>query len=597
MAFSTVTQHSTSHASPPRLRSDGLALGLLLAVVALAWISANSKWSAAEWQLPGAYLEARESDVIGMLATFKAAADGHFVPLGPKKIPELGAPGVADWADNPVVEEVLFWATGLLARFTGLFVALNIKLLLAHLLAGGCFYGVARYFHVSCAWAFTGALAFALAPFIFSESPHHSNVVLAWHVPLFLIVWNWAGSGNGIIMGSRQFWLAFAIACLTGLQNVYYTNIFCQLTLLAGGMAAWRTHRLGPLLASLGVITGSAFAFGLMAVDTLALRLREGPNQEALVRSYHWLEIYALKLVDMFVPPPVHQIDFLAEFSAAHARNVALVNEGSYLGVLGIMALCLLVFVAVRAAVRHERIPAEFWQTLWIFLVFTTGGLNSLAGIFGLTLFRAGYRAAIVIHAIVLMFLVRKASRWPTRSPLLAALASALVLIDQVPRHPSLESQATIALMVESDREFVREMERRLPEGAMVYQLPVMDYPESPVPGITPYEHLRPYLYSSKLRYSFGSVKGRDTTSHEDFSNPPNILLLVSALKNGGFDGLYINTRGYQDRAKVLIDALKESGLPNLLTSKVGDLVFFRITPDDKAPPASASSGFPETSP
>jgi phosphoglycerol transferase len=558
---------------------------LLLVSIGLAWCYSNDKWTAQEWNLPSAYLEVRESDVVGMLATFKAAAEGHFTPLGSKKIPELGAPGEADWADNPVVEEFAFWITGLLSRSTGLFWALNLKLLIAHLLAGACFYGVARYFGVLRSLAFAGGLAFALAPFIFSESPHHSNVALAWHVPLFLIVWSWVGADRGLSIGSKHFWLAFGIAFLTGLQNIYYTNIFCQLTLLAGLTVAWRCRQWQPVLASLGIIGGAAFAFGLMAIDTLALRLNEGPNQAALLRSYHWLEIYSLKIVDMFVPPTDHHINALADFSAAHAGKIALVNEGSYIGLCGILSLGLLIFISARAAVRRTEIPAEFWQVMWIVLVFTTGGLNSFAGIFGITFFRAGYRAAIVIQAIVLIFLVRKASEVPRAAPLIAALMSAVAFVDQVPIPPSSESQTLIAMRIESDREFTNEMESRLPEDAMVFQLPVMDYPESPAQGITPYEHLRPYLYSRTLRYSFGAVKGRKNANNAFRPDPNNISKLINQLKEYQFRGIYINKNGYADKGEFLISTLQKLGLEKPQTSKWGDLVFFELSSDiDKEP-------------
>ncbi len=561
------------------LRADAPALCLLVVVIALAWIGANSKWTATDWDLPGAYLSPRESDVIGMLATFRAAADGHFVPLGPKKIPELGAPGVADWADNPVVEEILFWGTGLLARWTGLFAALNIKLMLAHLLAGISFFFVARYFQALRAWAFAGALAFGLAPFVFSESPHHSNVAIVWHVPFFLIVWRWAISPGGIVPWGKNFWLALALAFVTGLQNIYYTNIFCQLTLLCGAVSAWRGRRWSPLLGALGVIGGSALAFTLMAFDTLAYRLHEGPNPLALARAYHWLEIYALKLVDLFVPPPTHQLDFLAQFSAAHARKLAIVNEGSYLGVLGIVSLCSLVFLSARAAISRGRIPVEFWQVLWIFVVFTTGGLNTIVGVFGLTLFRAGYRVGIVILAVVLLFFVRKVSRWPggSLSTLLAVLASAVVLVDQVPRSVSPEAKALIALQIESDREFTREMERLLPEGAMIFQLPAMDYPESPVPGITPYEHLRPYLYSRTLRFSFGSVKGRGGRMLQPPVSGEDYAAFADDLQRQGFAAIFINLRGYRDGGREILASLSASGYRELVQSKTGDLLLVKI--------------------
>lgn len=561
------------------LRADLPSLCLLMAVIAFAWIGANSKWTAADWHLPGAYLQPRESDVIGMLATFKAAADGHYVPLGIKRVPELGAPGSAEWADIPVVEEMPVYLTGLLARVVGLFAALNMKLLLGHLLAGATFFLVARSLRCTREWAFAGALAFGLAPYIFSESPHHSVVAYVWHLPLFLLVWKWVSSPGEIPLGGRRFWFAVAVAFVTGLQNIYYTNIFCQITLLGGAFAAVRVRQWRPLLISCAIIAGAALAFALMNADTWIYRLREGPNPAAILRPYHWLEIYALKPVDLFIPLATHRIGEFSQFAIEHAKRVALVNEGSYLGIAGIFSLAWLVFVSARGVIMRSHVPAAFWQVFWIFAVFITGGLNSFAGAVGFTFFRAGYRAGIVILVIVLMFAAMRASALLAArhrlSMLLVLLATAVVLADQVPRTLSPGARAGIALQVESDREFVRAIERALPPDAMIFQLPVMDFPESPAPGLTPYEHLRPYIHSRSLRFSFGGVKGRSNRMNLDPEENPGGFL--EFMRNAGFQGILINRRGYPDGAAGLSNALQSVGLGEPAPSKTGDLMFFNL--------------------
>ena len=50
----------------------------------------------------------------------------------------------------------------------------------------------------------------------------------------------------------------------------------------------------------------------------------------------------------------------------------------------------------------------------------------------------------------------------------------------------------------------------RLPPGAMVFQLPVMAFPEvAPAHNLGDYEHFRPYLATRALRFSYGMLKGR----------------------------------------------------------------------------------------
>ena len=173
-----------------------------------------------------------------------------------------------------------------------------------------------------------------------------------------------------------------------------------------------------------------------------------------------------------------------------------------------------------------------------------------------------------------------------------AAALCGLILWDQVPRAPTAEVTATIARQVAADREFTEKMEAALPAGAMVFQLPVMEFPESPMPGVPTYDHFRPYLYSKNLRYSFGSMKGRErerwqpavqgkffegaTLDREAGAirvNPANAKAAVDELKRLGFSAIYVNRNGFPDRGKGIEDALLELGYAKPpLRNATGDL-------------------------
>ena len=570
--------HSGDPLNPPLTVKDGAVLIGLLALVIFSWCAANAKWDSHSWAMPSAYSDPVTSDVIAVLADLKAGASGHFVPILWKIIPELGAPGVANWNDYPVIEEIPLYLEGLLARKVGIFCALNLSLLICHLLAAMVFYCVARFSDCGRRWSFVGALAFGLAPYIFATSPHHITIASVWHVPLFLPVWRWVSTGEGIALWSRRFWISVAIAFLAGTQNVYYTNIFCQLTVVGGLVVFFRTRSVTSLLASLGIIAAAALAFGLMNLDTWTYQLVHGPNTGAVVREYKWLEIYGLKIVDLIIPPITHHSDLLARFAFQHRSGAPLQDEGSYLGIVGILSLGLLIFTTVAAFVRkhYSQIPLEAWQVFWIVVVFTTGGLNAIVGALGFTMFRTGCRYSVVILAIALLFAARRLALLPLRSglaSLLATLATVLVFWDQVPRPPDARETEAIDFQIESDREIVEKMEAALPPGAMVFQIPIMEFPESPAPGLSPYDHLRPYLFSNCLRYSFGSMKGReDTRWQKDLVNL-SLEDAVAKLRGLGFRAILVNRNGFPDKAKGFLQSLSALGHSQLIESSAGDLV------------------------
>ncbi|MFN9273367.1 MAG: hypothetical protein ACK6DO_10140, partial [Planctomycetia bacterium] len=567
-------------------KQDILVAALAGTVALLCWCAANDKWNPAAWAYPTAYLNDPErSDFFSNACQIKASGNWFAIPFFWKTVPDLGAPYSANWNDFPMPDEVVMGIQAILARCFGLFAGLNASFALAHALAATAFYVSARASACNRLWSFVGGLAFGVSPFVFAQSPHHMQVAYAWPVALFPLVWRWAATPNVLEFGTPRFWLAISIAFLTGVHFVYYTNVFCQLVLLGAMVCAFRERSPRALRPALAIVATAAVAFAMMNIDSWTYQAVHGRNPGAFVREYKWLEIYGLKLVDLFIPPVTHRSETFAAFSTAHRQAAPLLDEGgSYLGIVGLAALALLIGTAVRAWLEHRErdVPIEAWQVLWIVLMFTTGGMNALLGSFGITMFRAACRYSVVILAIALLYAAQRLTAWQQQAEegpdaggksltfkAAAMLLCALIFWDQVPRAPTAAQTAEIARQVDADREFVATMEKTLPANAMVFQLPVMDFPESPIPGVPPYDHFRPYLYSKQLRFSFGSMKGRerekwqqqlqnvlvagatpDQEAQKIRFNTDNVRRAVDELKKLGFAAIYINRNGFPDRGK-----------------------------------------------
>jgi len=568
---------------------DAAAVAAIVIACTLAWCWANDKWTIASLGKPATYTsEPQKSDVVHLLAMMKAASRGEFVPLLWKQVGELGAPFEGNWNDWPMVEEVQVLAYGLLARMFGLFGGLNIAALLGNVLAAVTFYIAARVSSCTPLWAAVGGLAFGLSPFIFAHSPFHLGREWIWQVPLFLPVWRWVSTEPGIAPWSRRFWLGVGLGFLFGIFNQYFSYIFCQLAVLGAAVQFVRTRNRPALFSAGAIVAAAAFGFLLMNADTWTYRLAHGPNPGAVVREYKWLEIYGLKIKDLFIPPVTHRAAAMAAFSAAHRQSAILLDEdgASYQGLVGLAALIWLIGTAVVASIRGRDVPMEAWQLLWILVMFTTGGINALIGAFGLTLFRGACAYSVVILAITLLWAARRLSayqREPAAIPQVAwagaAIACLVILWDQVPRPPTPEFTADIARRVAADREFTELMEAALSPGAMVFQMPVMDFPEAPIPGMPSYDHFRPYLFSKNLRYSFGSMKGRDrerwqAAVQDKFFEGASLdqqaglirvkkasaKAAVDELRRLGFSAIYVNRNAFPDRGKGIEEALLDLG-------------------------------------
>lgn len=130
----------------------------------------------------------------------------------------------------------------------------------------------------------------------------------------------------------------------------------------------------------------------------------------------------------------------------------------------------------------------------------------------------------------------------------------------------------------ENDAQFVSQIEHSVPMNSMIFQLPYVPFPENPpVNKMTDYDLFRGYLHSSDLRWSYGTMKGRDGDAwYKKVSQQP-VEDMVKTISLSDFEGIYIDTYGYKDQAIELIDHLSRYLNEKPLISDDKRLAFFSI--------------------
>ena len=412
-------------------------------------------------------------------------------------------------------------------------------------------------------------------------------------MPLLLLAGWWLALRSPLRWNGRRFWLVMAVAIATGLQNAYYTFLFLQLAGLAFVIQAGRTvarrrsnappanphpaRRFAlPLLAASVAMLGWVVA----NLDSLASRLVP-LGALTLSRHYDHLLVYALNPAALFAAPPHHRSAWWSEVGAVLTANADAGNEAThaYLGLLALAGLGCLACVSGARVLRRRLPPGHAWAVGWVLLFSIRGGVNAWLGLAGLTAFRAANRFSLALAAVALLFLAQALTaatrRWPWFPR--AACAAAVCLLaawDQVPPPPGHTSQEAIRLRVQSDRAFALALEGRLPGGAMVFQLPIMAFPEGvPVQQMGSYEHLRLYLFSTRLRYSFGDHKVNAGAAWTASLAPLPVGDLVRHLEDARFCAVQVNRSGYKDRGAAVLDGLRAAGWDELIESPAKDLV------------------------
>ncbi len=569
-------------------------MGALLLATALVWAAHHGRFSAADWALPTDY----SGDAHEMLARIKAAGEGLGIPLSPQRVGRLGAPFGADWSDYPTPDKPVMLLLGALSLATTVFVAANLGLLLAHLASAASFYLVARWLRVRWEWAWAGALLFAYTYHVFHRGLAHFSFVLTWTVPVGLLaVWLVARS-HRLSWRTRGAWVCLVAAVGLGAGNPY-------LLLFWGQLLGWAliAQVLGPRRRAnlvMGLATGLVALLTFVACNAeLWLHAPEPEGLPLLSRNYGGTERYALKPVEMFIPPEFHRADWLAFLGQRYRRWSEWHGEAflPYLGICGIAGLVWLTGLAVFRLLRGRPLPGQALALGWLVAYAGVGGLTNFVAFFaGFQVFRATNRVAVFISALVLIFLVVRLSRltagWPVRRRLAAAGALAAVgLLDQLPRGTDPEKRARIAAEVRSDLEFGGRLEAALPGGARIFQLPVIGFPEVVPPHrLTDYEHFRPYLATSRLSFSYGAAKHRARGRWQrDLEGLP-AAELVRRLEEHGFAALYLNRKGFADRADRLLSDLGAMGCDRLLQGRQGNQVVVLLRPAaDPRPPIARS--------
>ncbi len=514
------------------------------------------------WSYPTDY----SGDAMEVLARIKAASEGDLVPFTRQTISRLGAPFGTDWSEYPAPDGVLIFLLGQLARWIGVGGAANVAVLLAQLTAAVSFYACARWLRQRWEWAFVGALLFSFAFHSVFRGLSHLSLIFTWTVPPAILCCALVARSRRLRAGSPVWVGCLVLSAVMAISNPYNLFLFLQL-LLWSLLAQWCGSRRRVNL-WLGVACG-AVSVGVLALVLLPSFYLPAPEHglPLLTRNYGGTELYALKPIELLLPPAVHRSEFMASWGDRYVRWSDLRGEAfsPYLGLAGGFGLFWLFGLAVVRLFARRPIPGQALPALWILAFSVVGGVNNLlAFYFGLQVFRATNRYSIFLSALILLFLIGRLAnlsrRWPRPLSLGAALALGVAgLWDQLPRTDPRAAAAIAA--VDRDRAFGALMEKTFEPGAMLFQLPYIEFPEGrPRNLYFEYEHFRPYLATDSIRFTFGARKHRSRSQWQrDFEGLPPARL-IDALEAAGFAGIYLNRKAYEDRGESLLDAFRRAG-------------------------------------
>ena len=481
--------------------------------------------------------------------------------------------------------------------------AVNLYFLLGFVATFIAAYGVLRACGIGRPLALAAAVLFDFLPFHFERLEH---LFYTWYfvVPLFFYVA--LKIYHGVSSTARMdnpaqtsLWYAIGLMFL-GSFGVYYA-VFGLILFSVVAVAALAAGHNGAATLRRVALAGSLVVAGVLLnlAPNMSHQAEHGKNPEVAHRSAVDAETYGLKFAQLVMPRPDHRIGRVGAYASKYGANFPLQNENytatlGLVGVAGIFA-ALLVLCAAAAGRRIERnLALVALATFVLFLFGTIGGLGSLFSQIISSSIRGWNRVSVfiafgslfVFFAVLQQLLYRRygVQRLAAASAGTAAVLLAIGLFDQTaPGCQACRIQTRQGF--ELDRDFVAAIERALPAGSAVYQLPYMGFPEVPHRfGLGTYDLAAGYLHSDTLRWSYAGMKGREgDLFYRALADAP-LARQIEVGRRLGFAGIYIDRRGYENNGQAIIGELTALlGKGPTLQRADGQVVFFPLGPVPEA--------------
>lgn len=486
-------------------------------------------------------------------------------------------------------------------------VAMNLTYLSIFFIAGIISYFVMRNIKINCWVASLSSAVFALSPYMLFRNIGHIVLTECYFVPLSILLCIWIYERDDVLTLDKDFfkrkinYVALFFTFLIANNGIaYYPFFTCFILMVTAVSKLAKTGKIKQGLRGVVAVIMVCFFVVLSILPGKIYNIMNGSNAAAVDRSgFEQTELYGLKIAQLFMPLNGH--GWYDKYIDIYNENAFLVTENSsaYLGILGMIGFIVLMFCLFtkRDSLLKKRLACLSELNISMVLLGTIGGLGSMFAFFVSPMLRAYNRISIFIEyvsilavALLVNELIRVikdnkkvVSAWAKRISLVltGCIFGLMCLFSIWEGYPQLATPAydTNKMNYISDKNFVENIENSVEAGSMIYQLPYHEYPEyGPVNDMWDYHLYIGYLHSKTLKWSYGSIKGRDEDKWNKNVGSMPIDKMVSYLKEQGFAGIYIDRRAYEEEELTTLEgSLKQILNEEPMISDNENLSFFKF--------------------
>lgn len=519
----------------------------------------------------------------------------------------IGIPSGLHMYDFPLPDNFHFLVLKLLSLFTsnhGLII--NLFFLLTFPLTTLTSLFVFRHFGIRYLPSLLGSLLFAFLPYHFFRGEVHLFYSAYYMVPLMVLVILWVYLGRvqfiersdgktRLRLRSSRVVFSLLVAIVIASTGAYYSFFGCFLLLIAGAIVFIRTRNPHPLLTSIILVALMGLTVAVNLVPSIVYYRQHGAPQ-SIVRDPIDAEIFGLKISQLLLPVTGHRVPQLAELKNTYNR-APLTNENNtatlgLIGSVGFLLLLAALFGVWRTARSASEASADLVRplselNLAALLFGTIGGFSSLFALLISPQIRSYNRISVYIAFFSLFAIVLVLDGFARRrirsqaSGLAFGFAVGLLLVIGTLDQTSeifIPDYATLNASYKDHGGFVARIEQAVPPNSMIFQLPYMPFPEHPpIFELPDYDHMKAYLHSTSLRWTYGAIKGREGDLWQRSISALPLPEFVESLSFAGFNGIYVDRYGYGDKGAAIESELSKLLGTTALASDSGRLAFFPL--------------------
>ena len=508
----------------------------------------------------------------GVLATtiFKSIYENGW--MGAYFCDSLGAPDVASLIDTPFFDNGMIAIACVLSKILpNANMVFYVDYLMTYVLAAVSMYLLLNCMTKDVILKIILSISFAITPYHFYRGMGHITLSHYYVVPIAIYL--------ALVIYEEAFCYAIPekyrnkklksvglyLGCIVlGMSNVYYAyfGVLCMGIALLLKLVKTRTVTVLYKEALLIYTVLASVFVGLL--PKLIYAAKYGANTMAGVRGQWEVEIYALKIIQLLLPCSYNRVKLLADLNAKYSSYQYNINENSFasLGIIATIGFLMACYSVICLVAKRENKDdrKNFLSFLILFLVLYSmaGGFGAFINYFITPEIRCLNRTSIVIVCISLCIVSLLWDGIGKKKRILKDTVFAAILVF------SMYSEIMVmgsGWQVQAKNEnavlnkFFAEVEKSAGEDGMIYELPFMIFPETnAINEMQDYEPAIGYLYTTNLKWSYGGIRGRNTTAQNLLIDDGFSERFLYRIKEAGFNGVYIDTKGYADRGVAIID-------------------------------------------